>query len=84
MRRMCGSHRTFGAGFGTLKIRKLPGLLAAAISNQLLLPAGQVLHPLIHSHGEVRLDPLGHNGIYKPDQQRYTHKLRLIKRLLTE
>ena len=70
-----------------IKIRKLPGLLgflAAVISNQLLLSAGQVLRPLIHSHGEVRLNLLDHNGSYNPDQQRYAHKLRLIKRLLTE
>ena len=44
----------------------------------LVLDEGQI----IHSHGEVRLDALDHNGIYNPDQQRYTHKLRLIKRLL--
>ena len=39
---------------------------------------------LLHAHGEVRIDSLDHNGIYNRDQQRYTHKLRLIKRLLPE
>ena len=28
------------------------------------------------------LDPLDHNGIFNRDRQRYSHKLRLIKRLL--
>ncbi len=44
----------------------------------LVLDEGQI----IHSHGEVRIDSLDHNGIYNSDLQRYTHKLRLIKRLL--
>lgn len=46
----------------------------------LLLDDNQIMH----SHGEVRIDSLDHNGIYNRDQQRYTHKLRLIKRLLPE
>ncbi|MGI4875817.1 MAG: NlpC/P60 family protein [Janthinobacterium lividum] len=37
---------------------------------------------ILHAHGEVRLDPLDHHGIYLRDRQRYSHKLRLIKRLL--
>ncbi|MBO2012713.1 C40 family peptidase [Siccationidurans soli] len=39
---------------------------------------------ILHAHGEVRLDPLDHNGIFNRDRQRYSHKLRLIKRLLPE
>lgn len=39
---------------------------------------------IIHASGEVRIDPLDHNGIYNRDRQKYTHKLRLIKRLLPE
>ena len=46
----------------------------------LILEESQILH----AHGEVRIDPLDHNGIFNRDQQRYTHKLRLIKRLLPE
>ena len=46
----------------------------------MVMEEGQILH----AHGEVRLDPLDHNGIYNRDQQRYSHKLRLIKRLLPE
>lgn len=37
-----------------------------------------------NAHGEVRLDARDHHGIFNADQQRYAHKLRLIKRLLAE
>ncbi len=37
---------------------------------------------ILHAHGEVRLDPLDHNGIFNRDRQRYSHKLRLLKRVL--
>jgi hypothetical protein len=43
-----------------------------------VLDEGQILH----AHGEVRLDPLDHHGIFNRDRQKYSHKLRLIKRLL--
>lgn len=36
---------------------------------------------IIHAAGEVRMDKLDHQGIYRPDQQRYTHTLRVIKRI---
>ncbi|TNE81887.1 MAG: hydrolase Nlp/P60 [Bacteroidetes bacterium] len=36
---------------------------------------------IIHAHGEVRLDRIDAQGIYNADKQRYTHRLRLIKRL---
>nr|WP_262908764.1 C40 family peptidase [Hymenobacter translucens] len=39
---------------------------------------------ILHASGEVRIDPLDHNGIYRRDLQKYSHKLRLIKRLLPE
>ncbi|TLM90154.1 NlpC/P60 family protein [Hymenobacter jeollabukensis] len=39
---------------------------------------------ILHASGEVRIDPLDHNGIYNRQRQKYTHKLRLIKRLLPE
>jgi len=38
---------------------------------------------ILHAHGEVRLDPLDHQGIFNRDRQKYSHKLRLIKRLLS-
>lgn len=37
---------------------------------------------ILHAHGEVRIDTLDHNGIYNADQKRYTHQLRIIKRVL--
>ncbi|AHJ98672.1 C40 family peptidase [Hymenobacter swuensis] len=39
---------------------------------------------ILHASGEVRIDPLDHNGIFRRDQQKYSHKLRLIKRILPE
>jgi len=39
-------------------------------------------HHVIHCSGMVRLDPIDHEGIYNAALQRYTHKLRLIKRLI--
>ncbi len=39
---------------------------------------------IIHVNGCVRIDRLDHHGIYNTDSQKYTHKLRIIKRLLTE
>ncbi|RZK16120.1 MAG: hypothetical protein EOO56_20785 [Hymenobacter sp.] len=43
-----------------------------------VLDEGQILH----AHGEVRLDPLDHHGIFNRTRQKYSHKLRLIKRVL--
>jgi cell wall-associated NlpC family hydrolase len=37
---------------------------------------------LIHASGKVRIDNLDHQGIYNSDLKRYTHKLRLIRRLI--
>lgn len=39
---------------------------------------------IIHAHGEVRIDPLDHHGIYNTDRRRYSHKLRIIKRLFAQ
>ncbi len=36
---------------------------------------------LIHAFGQVRIDPVDHHGIFHRTEQRYTHRLRLIKRL---
>lgn len=38
---------------------------------------------IIHAHGKVRIDMIDHNGIYNKQLNRYTHKLRLIRRLST-
>ncbi len=37
---------------------------------------------VIHSYGVVRVDSLDHQGIFNRDKNKYTHKLRLIKRVL--
>ncbi len=37
---------------------------------------------IIHASGEVRIDSIDHNGIYNNQQKRYTHKLRIIKRII--
>jgi len=37
---------------------------------------------IIHSSGRVKIDKIDHYGIYSADTQKYTHKLKCIKRLL--
>ena len=37
---------------------------------------------IIHASGQVRIDDVDHNGIYNQQLKKYTHKLRLIKRIL--
>lgn len=37
---------------------------------------------ILHASGEVRIDPLDHNGIFNRQRQKYSHQLRLIKRVL--
>ena len=37
---------------------------------------------LIHASGKVRIDKVDHEGIYREDCEKYTHKLRIIKKLL--
>jgi gamma-D-glutamyl-L-lysine dipeptidyl-peptidase len=36
---------------------------------------------VLHASGRVRLDRVDHQGIYRDDLKRYTHKLRMIKRI---
>ncbi len=36
---------------------------------------------IIHAHGQVRLDRIDAQGIFNTEKQRYTHRLRLIKRI---
>ncbi len=53
-------------------------------------PEGRIIHvglmlerqQIIHAHGEVRIDTLDHTGIYQADRKRYSHQLRLIKRII--
>ena len=44
----------------------------------ILLPDGNICHV----HGHVRTDRIDHAGIFDATQQRYTHQLRLIRRLV--
>lgn len=37
---------------------------------------------IIHSNGEVRIDQLDHQGIFKKETGKYSHQLRIIKRLM--
>lgn len=37
---------------------------------------------IIHAHGKVRIDSLDHTGIFNKTTSLYTHKLRVIKRIL--
>jgi cell wall-associated NlpC family hydrolase len=36
---------------------------------------------IIHASGKVRIDTIDHQGIFNTDTQKYTHKLRIIKRI---
>jgi gamma-D-glutamyl-L-lysine dipeptidyl-peptidase len=36
---------------------------------------------IIHAHGKVRIDMIDHNGIYNRSLKKYTHRLRLIRRM---
>jgi cell wall-associated NlpC family hydrolase len=39
-------------------------------------------HQIIHASGKVRLDILDHHGIMNLEEKQYSHKLRIIKRIL--
>jgi uncharacterized protein YfaT (DUF1175 family) len=39
---------------------------------------------IIHSSGQVRVDKLDHFGIFNRELNRYTHQLRIVKRLLPD
>ena len=39
---------------------------------------------IIHASGKVRVDKLDHFGIFNYDQDRYTHQLRIVKRLVPD
>ncbi|MCW5517417.1 C40 family peptidase [Muriicola sp. Z0-33] len=37
---------------------------------------------IIHAHGKVRIDRLDHTGIFNTEEKNYTHKLRVIKKII--
>lgn len=53
-------------------------------------PEGRIIHTgiiigeskIIHASGKVRIDKFDHQGIFNEDDNEYTHKLRLIKRII--
>jgi len=52
---------------------------------------GKVIHvgivlpenEIIHASGQVRIDRLDHQGIYNREKRKYTHQLRIVKKVLT-
>ena len=54
--------------------------------------AGDIIHvgiiweknKIIHSSGKVRIDNIDHAGIYNIETKRYTHQLRIMKRIIKE
>ena len=39
-------------------------------------------HFILHAHGKVRIDRIDQTGIFNAEQQKHSHKLRLIKSIL--
>ena len=37
---------------------------------------------IIHASGKVRVDPIDHQGIFNKELNNYSHKLRLIKKII--
>jgi hypothetical protein len=37
---------------------------------------------IIHAHGKVRIDRIDHTGIFNTEENRYTHQLRVIKKII--
>jgi cell wall-associated NlpC family hydrolase len=44
----------------------------------IILPGNKI----IHAAGRVRIDKIDHHGIFNVDTKKYSHKLRLIKRIM--
>jgi cell wall-associated NlpC family hydrolase len=40
-------------------------------------------HHIIHAHGKVRIDRLDQSGIYNVDTNTHSHKLRVIKKIIS-
>ncbi|MBO6212283.1 SH3 domain-containing protein [Algoriella xinjiangensis] len=37
---------------------------------------------ILHAHGKVRIDPIDTNGIFNTDSQKYSHRLRCIRKII--
>lgn len=68
-------------------------LLAEAVAGDLLFfdnGEGKIIHVgmlldanrIIHCYGLVRIDPVDHYGIFNRETQRYSHSLRMVRRLI--
>ena len=69
----------------SLHAESLPGDLAFFDNaDGLITHVGMIIdrQRIIHCSGYVRIDTLDHEGIYNENLQKYTHKLRLIKRMI--
>lgn len=77
---------TIGENFSFVE-EALPGDLAF-FDNELgeIIHVGIIWekHKIIHSSGKVRIDNIDHEGIYNIETHRYTHNLRLMKRIVME
>lgn len=77
---------TIGEHFSFLE-EALPGDLAFFDNEQ-----GEIIHvgiiweknKIIHASGKVRIDNIDHAGIYNIETHRYTHQLRLMKRIISD
>lgn len=53
-------------------------------------PEGEIVHvgllldtqTILHASGKVRVDTLDHNGIYDEEKKSYSHRLRIIRRII--
>lgn len=63
----------------------LPGDLLFFDNNEgKITHVGMLYKPgvIIHASGKVRLDIIDHQGIFRKEDQRYSHRLRIIKRIV--
>ncbi len=72
-----------GSQVGFLEEAKV-GDLAFFGNEESITHVGIVLenNEIIHASGRVKIDRLDHLGIYSKEQKQYTHKLRVIKRIV--
>jgi hypothetical protein len=63
-----------------------PGDLAFFDNNEgEIIHVGMIMedHHIIHAHGKVRIDLLDQSGIYNVDTKTHSHKLRVIKKIIS-
>ena len=63
----------------------LPGDLAFFDNDEgMITHVGLILDStsIIHASGKVRIDALDHQGIYNVETNKYSHRLRLIRRIM--